>query len=393
MNRLNIVLIAFSLMMIFAKVAQDPFLNGLQVVLNDLQISIELVAFLLMMLLVGFFAVLASYSEGKVKPLLLIGCAVLIACVFISLVQFEPDDEMLLSYFAYHSLLAGQNPYAINYITSLKPALAHVGEQGSALLNGSIASYYSYPALYILVQVPFFMLAVPSYNLLGPLGMPLEYIAFFAVLVYAYYLFVKEHHMTLPSYSALMLYCITFLVFSSTVIILALALMTFLYTSWGKRHAWLLLGLLASLQQQMWIFVVLYIAWVYGLKGWRSGLQCAGMAFGVFMLINGYFIALSPSAYFGAFMRVLGLVPDNIAPIGGILEMLGVPSIIMGALVGLSTILLALWLMRGKTLGRWVPLLSAVPYIFIAHALPVYFVLPFAAHSFIQSGVNGQEDA
>lgn len=384
MNRLNIVLIIFSLAMIFAKIAADPVLTGPQQIQNDIQIVIYLIMFVMLLLGIFYVLTLAAKASKMTKYLLLV-CTFLVATLFIVFVTFQPDDEMLISYFAYHAMLNGTDPYNVSYANQLVPALTALGTSPTYQTNGSIVSVYSYPIGYIFAQAPFFYFFNPIAQNLGRLVMPTEYIVYFGIFILSAYYVIKERQKDLPNYSSIVLAGLVFLAFSSTIILLLLTLMVLLYTSWGKRYAWLILGILASLQQQTWIFILLYIASEMRTRGIEKTFFFAFDILFVFLVINGYFIFLSPHSFINAFLGVGNLKPDFIAPIGTALIYAGLSSTNVLGLVYVSVIVLFVWIAAFRIEKKWIPLLSAIPFLFIGHALPIYFILPFAVFAIIQT--------
>lgn len=371
--------------MVFAKIAQDPFVDFNGVVGQWLiQLSFVIV-FSLILFTCLFLLRLAVNSINRKLKIALILFAILISSAAISQIRFQSDDETILAFFAYHSLMSGQNPYVQNYTSQLVPALSVVREGATYYQNGSPVANYGYPALYLLVQMPFFALFNPTAITVENLVMPTEYAVFFAFFLLVCYQLTKEKNNQLPVYSAIILASIVFLVFSSTIILLMLSLILLMFTNIGKKYSWLVLGLMVSLQQELWILALMFIAyelWHYDVD---KSVRTAFGALIVFLLINGYFIALNPAAFFGSFWSVSSLAPNNIAPIAAILMILNVPLWIISILFILISIVLII--LAGVHLEyKWIPLLSAVPYLLLSHTIPVYFILPFAAYGMIQDG-------
>lgn len=381
MNRLNVVLICLSLAIIMAKIATDPLLVPRTLALAYVIDFIYIVIFMLLLLLVLFIVQLAVVARDTKMKVAFMAAAILISCLFISQISFSPDDEMVISYFAYQSLAAGQNPYTQNYATALSPALNALAERPTFMLNGSIVGTYTYPALYLLVQIPFFAMFPFSQPNLAHLVMPAQYMAFFALFLLAYYLLASERKNQMPTYSAIMLVCLAALTFSSVILLLMLTLIVLLFTDIGRKWTWLILGIMASLQQELWVLVVLFIAYELW-ADWKRGLALGLNIAIVFIAMNGIFIAMNPYAFFHSFLSVTTLQPDSISILGSVLLLLGTPLVVLSILFLSTTILLAICV-RYIGCRAYLPLLSAVPYLFIAHAIPIYYILPFAAFALV----------
>ena len=77
----------------------------------------------------------------------------------------------------------------------------------------------------------------------------------------------------------------------------------------------------------------------------------------------------------------------SISSIGSIIVILGLPSIIAEAGFLLSTLYMG-WI-SGREEPKWIMLMSSIPFLFLTHALPIYFVLGFAGYALVQDGNYG----
>lgn len=372
--------------MLFAKISQDPLLSTSGVIENWITVVSYICLFVLVLLMVFFILRMAVIVERAPYKVLLFLFALLMACLFISFISFQPDDEILISYFAYHALLNLTNPYSLNYASELIPALAQVGSYGTVMTNGTIIGTYNYPALYLLVQIPFFGLA-STFNGLGRVVMPLEYMVFFGVFLFVFYKLLEEKKNGFPVYSAVVLASIAFIAFSSTIVLLMLALMLAMYTKWAKEpaHSGILLGLMASLQTQMWVFALIFL--VNKLMATPKDYNYRGMylsATAVFLLFNGAFMVSNTDAFVGNLISAGNLLPDSIAPIGSLLLIAGAP--IYTLIVEFVCFTIIVCCLCAWIDPYWFPLMSAIPFLFLAHALPIYYMLPFAAFALLQDG-------
>lgn len=387
MNKLNIILIIFSLSLLFVHVLQDPNLSSIwDVPLAWVTILIYLVMFLFLLFIDLFILRIMTMVKQKPLKIYLFAFAVIISICFVSFISFQPSDEMVLSYYAYHSFASGINPYTQNYAGQLAPTLIALGSYPTVMLNGSIVGRYSYPALYFLIQAPFFALLHANASQIGTKIMPLEYSAYFVLFLAACYMLMKNKRAGLPVYSAIVLAALSFITFSSTVIIVMLALCLILFSEFGYRHSWLVLGLMASLQQQLWILVLIYLAYQSSVLGIKKTLRTLLLICAVFLVINGYWIILNYQAFISSFLTATMLAPDTIAPIATILLHYGTPSWILLMMFILSTIIVVS--VAFSVEKKWLPLLAAIPYNFLSHALPIYFVLFFTIFALNQDDKN-----
>ena len=380
MNKLPLILIAFLLTMMFCKITLDPQLTHSLILQNWINFFLQIIMYILMFTLV--FVLVNMAARMPKHAILLLGMALLFSYAFISFTHSIPDDEFLITYYSYHALLAGQNPYTQNWSAQLQPLLSQYRLVPSILTNGSIVATFDYPALYLLVQMPFFALLKPTALTIGHYLIPLEYMVFFTIFLLSYYFMRREYPNSPFARSAIVLMAITTILFSSDIILLMLSLIFLMFTSFGKKYDWLLLGLMASLQQELWILVILFIAYK-ARKNIPQAVYTATMAMIVFLVINGVFIAWNPYAYVHSFLLAFNLLPNTIAPIGAIFVILGLPHLVFGVAFILASIALCLIILKYPLPMKWILLLSAIPYIFVAHGLPIYFALPFVSFALI----------
>src|SRR5208283_3732191 len=141
-----------------------------------------------------------------------------------------------------------------------------------------------------------------------------------------------------------------------------------------KRYSWLILGLMVSLQEQLWVIALLFIAYSFNNNGARKGLKDLLGVAAVFLLINGYFMFTAPSSYVQDFIGPLAAVlPNQDSPIGYLLA--SVYQVPLYAYTYLFLISIALSLLVSLYLNdrKLILPLSVIPFLFLGHASTLYY--------------------
>ena len=339
---------------------------------------------LLLVIPVFFSLQLYLYIKNKKIQIAIAALVVLIIVVYFTyLFGFLADDEMIIALFAVKSVLAGINPYSV----SIANILYNYHQSNNLGLtinsNSGIMGMLDYPALYFIVQLPFYLLSNPSVHDIQSF-MSVQGIAFFLIFLYSFLLLVRNKMEMRPNFPAYLLLALMMLSLSSLVIYLMLAVILFMYSKFGERYSWLILGIALSLQEQLWVIAILFIVYSFNSYGFRKGAADLIGSLSIFLLINGYFIFLSPEIYVHNFLTVASnILPNSLAPIGYlIISAYPVPFHALMHLFLLSLVLaIAILLYTNKK--KLVPLLSIIPFLFLDHGLAIYYLLPFAAFAFI----------
>lgn len=350
------------------------------------------VIFFMLFLILFFLIDLLIYIKEKKLKLLLFTLIVIEAIVIFLLNLYILDDEAILSYYAILHFLNGINPYT-SAITNILYNKAVTGLGVVLTSNNTIASTFDYPALYFLVGMPFYLITQSSSTTINPNFQQLQFIADTIILIVTYALLYKEKRDLKPKYFAYALLSIMMLSISSPIIFLMLALILILYSDLGNRYSWLFLGLAASLQQQLWPIVLLFIAYSFNTYGKRKAISDIIRMSCVFLVINGYFIISAPKAYFSSVFLPLSLpLPSAKGLLGYIIASnysiplnLFTPLFLISIMV---SILISLYVNNKKL----IPLFSLIPFMLLNHALLIYYLFPIVVFAFTYDLKTKEQD-
>ncbi len=242
--------------------------------------------------------------------LLLIFYLILFTTLF---TKFLPGgDESLMSFESIRILLNGSDPYT----TSIAPLLSASNLGFGLTTNNSIIGIVCYPALFFLSSFPFYFLAGGKLSALKTIFTTPQMIIFtFILLIVFMFLLKKDNHfkpkLTLLFFFALMIYDAF-----SPEYYLMLAFIFLAYIKIDSKYVWVFLGLCASIQELLWLPVLFLLAYSANNNGIKRGAYNLIGTIIIFLLINGYFIALNPGAYFSAVLAPLNqfLMPQSAPP-------------------------------------------------------------------------------
>lgn len=161
------------------------------------------------------------------------------------------------------------------------------------------------------------------------------------------------------------------------------------FAEWGRsRTSPVFMGLAIATKQLAWFFLPFYVILVVRRFGWREALRRTGMMIGVFVLVNGLFIAKSPGAYLSS---IMGPMSDPMFPMGiGVISLFVTGVLPMAPKLAFSAAELGVWV--GSVYAFWrsrllvpasVAALGALPLFFAWRSLVNYFYLvPILALAF-----------
>ena len=360
------------------------YINSWTAALDVVSVAVYPIPLIITLLSILFLAQLYLSNKTRLRWLFL-GAAVIIAILYFSVIttQYIVPDESVISYYAYSAFLHGANPYSINVSANLTRLHNTMGIGLSYNKNSTLVSNFRYPALYFLIQAPFYLLMLPNLQNIGGSFSSAETIAGFLIFIIAYLsIYRKRPALANPSYAAIILFAV--LGFGQFILLFMLSLIMFMYSDFGQRHKWLILGIMVSLQEQLWAVALLFIVYEF-MNNHKNGARTLLGAVGIFILVNGYFILLSPHAFINSFAsEVSGLQANDTSPLSHLLFTFGVSSQVVTAAFFVSilaSVLLLLWLKDYKT----IPLLSIIPFLFLSHSGTSYFAIPFIAFAFIDN--------
>ncbi len=339
------------------------------------------ISIFLMFYLLFFLISLHSFVKSRKVKLVLMLAMVLIVVIYFTHIAFTTDDEIAIGYYGAKSFLSGINPYSINVASLLNKIYL---PSGITITSGNtVVGIVDYPALYFLINVPFILLFNSNINNLWQSMMQYEAMAFSIVFLLSVAALYKKGalNQNVIAYASFALFLVNL---SAILNILMLALLIFVYTDFGEKYLWLPIGIMLSLQQQLWPISILFLAYSMNTKGLRKGATDVLGAMAIFFIINSYFIINGPVIYFGNIFTTLSSpLPSATAIIGHFLiSNYSIPlssfNIIFFATFAI-TLLLSLYINKKSV----IPLLSIIPFLFLSHIIFIYFAMPIALFAFI----------
>ena len=204
--------------------------------------------------------------------------------------NWKGTDEIAFDYYASHLVVNGTNPYTAD----MKPALTQFGLDPTLRLDSSCECQYGYPALSF---VPFTILPLLGVNNYYPY--PFVFVTVLCVILaaFAVYYYSDKNISVL-----LLLFFFTILayLFNPAGNTKYLAVSVFLLFAYLERsrlylHS-VLLGLAASAHQLAWVAIPFFYVLTLSTYGKGRLFRSVLISFAVFLLINSYFIAISPQA-------------------------------------------------------------------------------------------------
>jgi hypothetical protein len=286
---------------------------------------------------------------------------------------FHADDEELMKFESVKMLLNGTNPYS----ASISPLLyKYIGSIGSTITTtNGVIGVMDYPALFFLAFVPFYFAASPVIGNLNNIFMPLQSCVFMFILVATIALSLEKKYLSVPNLGLLTLFMFAILDISSITTYLMLALMILAYTRIESKYAWIILGICASIQEELWLPVLLLLVYSANRQGIKKALMNAAGALVIFLAINFYFIVINPAVYYNSVFATLNqpMMPFSPAPFAFFfLKEYQIP---LSAFTKIFEILSVLIVFVFAYLNekRLVFIFSFIPFLMLTHTLVSYY--------------------
>ncbi|BFH74068.1 hypothetical protein SJAV_20120 [Sulfurisphaera javensis] len=259
----------------------------------------------LYLLIIPYIILLLGYKRNENLTYLLI--FFVLSTAVLPITTYFGTDEIIIAYYSDHLLLHGLNPYnpqLTKNVFSVYPENTSIC--GTPYTTGGVVTNLNYPALYILLYLPSYIFSFSP-----------NYIVFFFYLLLPVivYLRLKEAFPFFISGYMLSYYYLIFSVHGVDDIIWV----TFLLLSFLIKNKYLkgvFYGLSVSYKQDPLIFLPFYLI---QLK--KDSYHFLLASFLTFVLINGYFIFLSPYYFF---YDILTPVTANIIQIGSGIDLLSI---------------------------------------------------------------------
>ncbi len=365
--------------------------NFYSVVYGPELIAVILPAFLPVILLIFFARYLGTIKlpakqKRTAKALsyaLVAGAIAFIIVIYLcGIISTSLDDEEFVSIAAAHALVSGQNPYLHSFASQLyNYSLTKNFSAGLTYTTDNLfESGVDYPALSFLVFAPFAALSSIGLGFTYS-GINVLNVILTLLLVFVIAFIVEPDALRRPPVIMLVFLLAFLAVYASLIdfIMLAVVLLAFYFID--NKYLWILLGIAASLQEQLWIVVILMLAYSFRAHGAKRGsINLAGTLL-VFLLINGYFIAANPSAFFSQVIAPASsyILPNSSAPIGFSILMIYNTLLSLESILFISATILSIILFLWLEDKRLIFLLSLLPLMFLYHAILPYYTFFLAA--------------
>lgn len=380
-----IILINFIAILIFSGQQSNAIFYYDTYILYVLAINLVLMISTGMVIFLGAYLVRDKASKNSVYfGYAIIAIAVALIFVYFVLVikYYTIDDEIFIAITSIKYLfLNGANPYqhSLSQLLYYNSSLAF-----TMTTNNQIIGTLNYPALYLLSYLPFYFLAPPTiYNLEHYIA-PMQAAVFLAAMLLIIGFSIDKEHLKLPPIGVFIVLAIFVVSIASFTSFLMLALLVLAYKKSGTKYSWLLFGMCLAIQELLWLPIILLFVYSIRNYGTKKGFYDIMLSILVFLVINSYFIALSPSAFLGSISNPLQklLLPTGDSPVSfSILSNYGILLSTYTILFGIAAIFVVLLFayINEKAL---VGLLAMVPFLFLAHTLSAYYAF-FIAFLFV----------
>ncbi|MCL4371861.1 hypothetical protein M1373_00905 [Candidatus Marsarchaeota archaeon] len=350
--------------------------------------SFEIVLYTIMLptiviLLFGFYMIRKKPLGDASKYLAAIMIVIALVVFFsyqlyaFKLGKINSDDEMALAYYAFKALAAHTNIYSINISGILATNYTSYGF--TLLTNNSVVGRFDYPALFMLVEAPFYAVFSGTARAIMENANTVSYLVFMLVAAFAFCYTVPKERLDRLWYlaPAILLFISFFIQIASPQYFLMLALLIIMLLEIDSKYVWVWMGLAASLQEILWVPIVLAVAYIYSRHGAKHTAKMVGAAVLLFLAINAYFIAQSPSTYIGAVFKPVNgaLLPYYLSPFPQLLQRFYPISIGgMSVLFYIAILISILVVLYSRNLIA-ILAMSAVCYFVLYHALVVYYAM------------------
>jgi hypothetical protein len=290
------------------------------------------------------------------------------------------DDETVIAYRALSAMLAGHNPYLFNSAGIMANNITKYGF--TMLTNNTVVGRLDYPALYMLVGLPFYAPFNGSVVNIIDNGNALGYLMMFLLSLFVFGFIVGKK--SIGDLKILAPAIFVFIFYSLQIVSpqysIAIILLLLLLRYIDNKYIFIILGIAASLQELLWVPVLLTLAYISSTRGVKHGARYVLLTLLVFLLINGYFIAMGPGVFVSQVLKPLNgnLLPFYLAPISSLVQ--GITPIPLGGYGILFYILFALSVIITLYSANKLTIFTGMilSYFALSHSLIIYYLMPIA---------------
>lgn len=331
---------------------------------------------LFFIIFIGTYLMKRDWHVERRSKLVLFGVVILVLSLYFFVVLkgvFIADDEELLKMTSITMLLNGANPYNTSVSGILFNHTATIG--ATLTTKNTLLGVMDYPDLFFLLFLPFYFAAKPTLPSLNTVYLPLQFIVFLFTFLVVFAYLLDKRQLKRPNLLLLAFSIYAIINISSTTTYIMLALVMVACAKIDSKYSWVLLGLCASIQEELWLPVLLLVAYSFNSQGWRKGVYNILGTVLVFLAINSYFIVINPTAYIRAVFLPLSqyIMPFNPSPIAyALLKFYPILQSTYTTLFAISTGFLLLLLLYWNK-KELIPIFSLIPFLFLNHVLVSYY--------------------
>jgi hypothetical protein len=372
-----LILLNFILIFVFSGLASNAVLSYESSTLYAIVVNAIFIAVIGTVFFIGAYLVRSKKNKKSTRfGYFLMGIAVvLIFAYFLSglaIKYYKIDDEFFIAVKEVGYLLHGTNPYQQSLAQELYYNSSSTGF--SLTTNNQIIGILNYPALYLFSYLPFYPIAPTIYNIEHYIA-PIQSAVFFTLLLFTIALVIDKKSLKSPLLPLFLFLAFFSVNIASLTSYLMLALLVLAYAKTGTKYSWLLFGLCIAMQELLWVPILLLILYTFKNYGYKKGVYDILGALVVFLILNSYFIALSPAAFSNALFNPIQklLIPSGDSPVSFLLisnygMLLNGYTLIFG--ISIISVALMYFYLNQKVL---IALFSMVPIFLLAHTLSAYF--------------------
>ncbi len=321
----------------------------------------------------------------------------LIAAVFLSgyLLQApQLDDEEFITLAAAHALVNGSNPYTISFPTALYnyPQQTNKAASLTFTTNNTFEAGIDYPALSFLTTVPFVLITKLGILVFNYSGVMVQYTLFILIMYFLMALMMKDEALAKPPIAIIVFTMLVFTFLTGFLNFLMLSLMIYSFYKIESKYLWVILGIAAALQEELWFAIILFLLYSFRNHGLRKGtINLFGVAL-VFLLVNGYFILAGPHSFITNVLVPIGgyILPSPYAtfgyPIAHLYQVMLSSGNIPFYAASVATIIAFLYFNE----KRLIFLMPIIPLLFLFRSNPPYYYF-FMAALVISMYIKGQK--
>ncbi len=361
---------------------------------------VEVAYFLVLFLPLFFFMFIGASIVRKDSRKLKVAAVLFLVAFLILVLYFSSgfllrnlsiNDEEFLQFHAAALTLGGINPYTVSFV---EPLFYNSSKISVSLTTGNkIVGTMDYPALYFLSFIPFYLLTNPTLANTSSFDIPFQAAVYLFLLLLALAFSLKKQELLKPSIILFVFVLFGMLVTASVTAYLMLALVILAYANIGNKYVWVLLGLCAALQEEIWLPVILLLVYSMNSYGFKKGFRDMAGTLAVFLVINSYFIITAPAAYFSYVLTPLNAfyLPSGLGAVGSMFmsyyPVLMSTYTLLFDLAAVALILIFAYLNKKELVG----LFSLLPLVFMLHVLPSYYTIFIALIFFSFFAVKDQK--